>query len=268
MTGSALFFYLSKLVWFVVQPSSLIALLLVGGLMLMLWRRRWGLRFVALGVLGYVIAGFSPLGHWLMMPLEDRFPRPELTEAVDGIIVLGGSVDTLVSRGRGVTALNEAAERLSEGAALARRFPDARLVFSGGSGDILYEGTTEAVGAKWLFARLGIAPERLVLEDRSRNTAENAAFTRDLLRPEPGERWLVVTSAFHMPRAMGCFRAVGFEVIPWPVDYRTSGGDDIWRFFPRASEGLRRVDLATKEWAGLLAYYATGRTTAFLPGPR
>jgi uncharacterized SAM-binding protein YcdF (DUF218 family) len=268
MTGSGLFFYVSKLIWFVIQPSSMIALLLLGGLVLAIWRRRWGLRLVALGALGYLVAGFSPLGHWLMMPLEDRFPRPELTEPVDGIVVLGGAVDTLVSGGRGVTALNEAAERLTAGAALAKRFPDARLVFSGGSGEFVFDGTTEAAGAKRLFARLGIAPERLVLEDRSRNTAENAVFTRDLLRPAPGERWLLVTSAFHMPRAVGCFRAVGFEVLPWPVDYRTAGGDDLWRFFPRASQGLRRVDLAAKEWAGLLAYYVTGRTTALLPGPR
>ncbi|RIA55988.1 YdcF family protein [Dichotomicrobium thermohalophilum] len=268
MTGSGLFFYVSKLVWFFVQPSSLVALLLLGGLVLAIWRRRWGLRIVALGALLYVIAGFSPLGHWLMMPLEDRFARPKLDAPVDGIIVLGGAVDTLVSKGRGVTALNEAAERLSEGAALARRFPDARLVFSGGSGEILYSGTTEAAGAKRLFTRLGIAPERLLLENRSRNTAENAAFTRELVQPRPGERWLLVTSAFHMPRAVGCFRAVGFEVMPWPVDYRTSGEDDLWRFFPRASEGLRRVDLAAKEWAGLLAYSITGRTSTFLPGPR
>ncbi len=267
MTGSGLFFYFSKLVWFVLQPSSLIALMLVGGLALMLWLRRWGLSLIALGALGYVIAGFSPLGHWMMMPLEDRFPRPELTEPVDGIIVLGGSVDTLVSKGRGVSALNEAGERLTEGAALAKQFPDARLVFSGGSGEILFEGTTEAEGANRLFARLGIAPERLILEDRSRNTAENAAFTRDLVRPQPGERWLLVTSAFHMPRAVGCFRAVGFEVIAWPVDYRTAGGEDIWRFFPRASEGLRRVDLAAKEWAGLLAYHVTGRTSTLFPAP-
>lgn len=266
MAGSGLFFYVSKLVWFFVQPSSLIALLLVGGLALAIWRRRWGLRVMAIGAVLYVIAGFSPLGHWLIMPLEDRFARPELSEAVDGIIVLGGAVDTLVSKERGITALNEAAERLTAGAALAKRFPEARLLFSGGSAKIFHRGETEAAGAERLFARLGIAPERLSLEDRSRNTAENAAFTRDLVEPRPGERWLLVTSAFHMPRAVGCFRAVGFEVIPWPVDYRTSGGDDIWRFFARASEGLRRVDLAAKEWAGLLAYYVSGRTSAFLPG--
>jgi len=265
MTGSALFFYVSKLAWFVVQPSSLIALLLIGGLVLAFWRRRWGLRLAWAGAALYVIAGFSPLGHWLMLPLEERFPRPELRAPVDGIIVLGGSVDTLVTKGRGITALNEAGERLSEGAALARRFPEARLVFSGGSAKVFHRGGTEASGAQRLFARLGIAPERLTLESRARNTAENAAFTHAQVRPAPGERWLLVTSAFHMPRAVGCFRAVGFDVIPWPVDYRTSGPGDAWRLFPRASEGLRRVDLAAKEWAGLLAYYVTGRTTAFLP---
>jgi uncharacterized SAM-binding protein YcdF (DUF218 family) len=200
-----------------------------------------------------------------MLPLEERFPRPELRAPVDGIIVLGGAVDTLVSKERGLTALNEVGERLSEGAALARRFPEARLVFSGGSAKVFHRGGTEASGAQRLFARLGIAPERLTLESRARNTAENAAFTHAQVRFAPGERWLLVTSAFHMLRAVGCFRAVGFDVIPWPVDYRTSGPGDAWRLFPRASEGLRRVDLAAKEWAGLLAYYITGRISAFLP---
>ncbi len=267
MTGDALFFYASKLVWFALQPSSLIGLLLAGGLVLALWQQRRGLRLVALGSAVYLIAGFSPLGHWLLIPLEDRFERPQLDGPVDGIIVLGGSIDTLVSKGRGVTALNEAAERLSEGAALARRFPQARLVFSGGSADLLYAGMTEAGAAKALFARLGVSPQRLELEDRSRNTAENAAFTHDLVRSASGERWLLVTSAFHIPRAVGAFRAAGFDVIPWPVDYRTRGAADAWRLFPRASEGLRRVDLAAKEWAGLLAYYVSGRTKAILPKP-
>ena len=265
MTGSALFFYVSKLVWFVVQPSSLIALLLIGGVVLALWRRRWGVRLAWAGAVLYAIVGFSPLGHWLMIPLEDRFARTDLSVPVDGIIVLGGSIDTVVSKARGVTALNEAAERLSEGAALARQFPSARLVFTGGSARILYDSMTEAGAAKALFARLGVAPKRVLLEARARNTAENAAFTRDLVRPEPGERWLLVTSAFHMPRALGAFRAVGFEAVPWPVDYRTRGLADTWRLFPRASEGLRRVDLAAKEWAGLLAYYVTGRTSTLLP---
>jgi len=267
MTGDALFFHVSKFVWLALQPSSLIILLLLAGLALAAWRRRWGLRLITLASVGYLIAGFSPLGHWLMIPLEERFARPELRAPVDGIIVLGGSIDTVVSKGRGVTALNEAAERLSEGAALARRFAAARLVFTGGSADLLYDGMTEAGAAKALFARLGVAPGRVLLEARARNTAENAAFTRDSVAARPGERWLLVTSAFHMPRAVGAFRAAGFEVIPWPVDYRTRGPADAWRLFPRASEGLRRVDLAAKEWAGLLAYYVTGRTSALLPGP-
>lgn len=262
-----MFFHVSKLVWFVLQPSSLIAILLIAGLALSLWRRRQGLWLTALGAAAYLIAGFSPLGHWLLIPLEERFARSELSEPLDGIIVLGGSIDTVVSRARGVTALNEAAERLSEAAALARQFPEIRLVFTGGSADLLYAGMTEADAAKAVFARLGVAPERVLLETQARNTAENAAFTRKLVVPRPGERWLLVTSAFHMPRAVGSFRAVGFDVIPWPVDYRTRGAADVWRLFPRASEGLRRVDLAAKEWAGLLAYYLSGRTSALLPGP-
>jgi uncharacterized SAM-binding protein YcdF (DUF218 family) len=264
-----MFFHFSKFAWFVLQPSSLILLILLTGVALIVMRRpRWGLRLVIAGTAFYAVAGLSPLGHWLMIPLEERFARPMVLDApIDGIIVLGGSIDTVVSKARGESALNEAAERLTEGAALARRLPLARLVFSGGSADILYAHVTEAGAARDLFERLGIAPQRIEIEDRSRNTAENASRTAALIAPEPGARWLLVTSAFHMPRAVGSFRAAGFDVIAWPVDFRTRGADDAWRFFPRASEGLRRVDLVVKEWLGLGAYYLTGRTDTLFPHP-
>ncbi len=264
-----MFFHISKFAWFVLQPSSLILLMLLLGVVLLVMRRaRWGLRLVVAGTAIYAAAGLSPLGHWLMIPLEERFARAAVLDGpVDGIIVLGGSIDTVVSKARGEIALNEAAERLTEGAALARRFPRARLVFSGGSADILYAHMTEAAAARDLFARLGIAPQRIEIEDRSRNTAENASLTAALLAPEPGARWLLVTSAFHMPRAVGSFRAAGFDVLPWPVDFRTRGTADAWRLFPRASEGLRRVDLATKEWVGLFVYYLSGRIATVFPAP-
>lgn len=266
-----MFFHVSKIVWFVVQPSSFLLILLAAGLVA-IWRRRQrvGHWLVGIATALYLIAGLSPLGHWLMLPLEERFSRPRPAEIarLDGIIVLGGSIDTIVSRGRGVSALNEAAERLTEAAALARQYPGLKLVFSGGSANILYRNVTEAGAAGDLFARLGVTGASIVLEDRSRNTVENARFTKALVKPRPGERWLLVTSAFHMPRAVGCFRAAGFQVIPWPVDYRTRGMADLWRLFPRPSEGLRRVDLAVKEWAGLVAYYLSGRTSTLFPGPR
>jgi uncharacterized SAM-binding protein YcdF (DUF218 family) len=265
-----MFFYIAKILWFFAQPSNaLLTLLLVGTAML--WSRwaRWGRRIVLWASLLLLLAGLSPLGHAIILPLENRFDRARLETGAppDGIVVLGGAQDMSIIRARGVVAVNEAAERLIEAATLARRFPEARIMFSGGSNALFGDRDTEALGARELLVKLGVAPERLLLEDKSRDTYENAAFSARLAAPKAFERWLLITSASHMPRAMGCFRTARFAVEPWPVDFRTRGVDDIWRFFPKPSEGLRRVDLAMREWLGLLAYRVTGRTSRLFPGP-
>jgi uncharacterized SAM-binding protein YcdF (DUF218 family) len=162
--------------------------------------------------------------------------------------------------------LNEAAERYTEGAALALRLPHARLVFSGGSGALIATELPEADTAERLFTALGVARSRLTLEDRSRDTFENAVFTKRLIDPKPGERWLLVTSAWHMPRAVGCFRKAGFAVEAWPVDYRT-GSRFRLALEGAIYEGLRRLDFISREYAGLTMYYAFGGTSALLPAP-
>lgn len=265
-----MFFYLSKIGWFFLQPSNLLVALSLAGALLVLGRfRRLGRWLLGLGLAGLVVCGFSPFGNLLVLPLDDRFPVWAQGDGPppDGIIVLGGSFDTAVSAGRGIVALNEAGERLTAFADLARQYPDAKLVFTGGSGQILFDRSSEADIAGRLFGGLGLSPERIVLEDQSRNTWQNALYTKALVGPAPGERWLLVTSAWHMPRAIGCFRAVGFDVEAYPVDYRTRGWSDLWRPFTTASEGLRRVDTASREWAGLLVYWLTGRIPELLPGP-
>ena len=107
-----------------------------------------------------------------------------------------------------------------------------------------------------------------MLESESRTTAENATFTRQLVSPKPGERWLLVTSAFHMPRSMGAFRKAGFEVEAYPVDWRSRGWSDLASPFSSLSMGLARTDTAVHEWTGLIAYWMTGRSSELFPGPR
>jgi uncharacterized SAM-binding protein YcdF (DUF218 family) len=270
-----MFFYLAKVLWFLLQPSTLIALLIGYGAIL-IWTgwARWGRRFVSLGAILLLIAGLSPLGNLLIIPLEDRFPRAALDvpPAPAGFIILGGAEDRLVGTARNAPALNEAAERLVEAAVLARRFPEAKIAFSGGDAGFFYQAGTEADGAESLLTALGVPRDRLILEAESRDTYENAVFLKQELTRQgelgPGKRWVLVTSAYHMPRAIGAFRAAGFDVEAWPVDYRTRGKADRTRFFDKVSEGLRRVDAATREWAGLLAYWLSGRSDALFPAPR
>jgi uncharacterized SAM-binding protein YcdF (DUF218 family) len=265
-----MFFVLSKVLGFVALPSNFIICLgLLGVLAVVLGWRRIAMPLLVAAAVLFAACGLTPLGRWLMLPLEQRFPATAEAAGppVDGIVVLGGSIDTGVSVARRQPALNEAAERLTVVAALARRYPQARIVFSGGSGALLFDGGSEAPIADALWRSFGIEPARIELERRSRNTHENAVFTRDLVKPGRSERWLLVTSAYHMPRAIGCFREAGFPVEPFPVDYRTAGPRDLWRFDDRSSDALRRVDAAAREWIGLLAYRLSGRTDALFPAP-
>lgn len=263
-----MFYYLSKIVWFFIQPSGLLLALALLGIALCFTRLARAGRWLALGaLLALLTAGLSPLGNALLIPLEDRFAVPGAdAPAPHGIIVLGGAFDTAASRARGSAELNEAAERMTKTVELARLYPDARILFTGGIGPLLSVGEREALAAERLLSGLGVAPERIAYEDRSRNTWQNAVFTRDMVQPGPSEVWWLVTSAYHMPRAVGCFRMAGFDVTPYPVDFRTRGPADYWRPFDSVSLGLRRVDIAMREWVGLVSYRLTGRTPALVPG--
>lgn len=264
-----MFFLLSKILGFFATPSNLIAVICaLGSLLLMLRVRRAGMSILLTGVALLLIAGYSPLGNLLLLSLSERFPPWQDTgRAPDGIIVLGGAIDSEVSAARNTIELDASAERIIAMLELARRYPGARIVYSGGSGNLIQNSVAEAPIANRLLAEFGVAPERIVLEDTSRTTVENARFTRKLVAPKPGERWLLVTSAHHMPRSIGVFRAAGFDVEAYPVDWRTRGFSDATWPFDKLSAGLARCDVAVHEWTGLVAYWISGKSSALLPAP-
>jgi uncharacterized SAM-binding protein YcdF (DUF218 family) len=264
-----MFHIASKVLCFIFQPSNLAVFMLIAGLV---GHRAWpriAKGMIAAGLGWIVLAGFVPIGNALLLPLEERFGSHEPAPpqgGVTGIIILGGFEDGWVSAGRGGLAVNEAAERLTEAVRVARRLPDAKVVFTGGVGD-LFEGAEAGSAVRKFLEDVGIAPDRIVIENASRDTYENAVFTKKLLTPKPTDRWLLITSAYHMPRAIGTFRQVGFDVIPFTVDYRTRDAGDLLRPFGNIAAGLQRADLAAKEWMGLAAYRLTGRSSALFPGP-
>ena len=132
---------------------------------------------------------------------------------------------------------------------------------------MINDDAREADYATALFESLGVSRERLTMERRSRNTKENAEFSKALAAPKRGERWLLVTSAYHMPRSVGVFRKAGFAVEPYPVDWRVGGPADLRRFRTFAIEGLANLDAGAREWMGLVAYRISGKTSEFFPGP-
>ena len=265
-------FVLSKLAWWLLSPGTLflLALCLAALLLRTRWRHISRRLVVTLALIGLFVA-VVPIGQWLTVPLENRFPPMiEPPARVDGIVVLGGSVRQRIAAARGQVALSGTAERLFTAVALARRYPGARLVFTGGSGDPFRQELKEAPVARAVFTQLGlgldIAAGRVTFEDQSRNTYENAVFTQRMVKPRPGEIWLLVTSARHMPRAMGCFNRVGWSVRPYPVDYNTTGR---YTFTPRFdfAGGLRDMAGAVKAWVGLFYYYLAGYSSSLFPGP-
>jgi uncharacterized SAM-binding protein YcdF (DUF218 family) len=259
---------IAKVFWLVINPANILVGLLVLGVLL-LFTRWWRTgRFLAAlaAALALFVAYLHP-GEWLIAPLETRFAPPATMPAkVDGIIVLGGAIDTRQTNRFGQIALNGRAERITAFVALARRYPEAKLVYSGGSGLIQDERQSEAELAKPLLLTLGVPEARLVLETRSRDTHENAAHARELVKPRPGETWILVTSAAHMPRAVGVFLKAGWIVTPYPVDHRRLGeGDEA--FGRNLGRGLNLLNVALREWASLGYYYLAGRTAEFFPSP-
>jgi uncharacterized SAM-binding protein YcdF (DUF218 family) len=250
MPAAMVTYILPKLAELLLRPSMALLLLALLGLIL----RRPPLTWV--GVVGMLAILILPLDQWLARPLEDAVPRPALPPRVDGVVALGGAVEEDIFADRGTPALNAAAERMTEFLALARTFPGARLVFTGGSGRIVAARATQADEARAQFDELGLPPARVTFEGASRSTWQNAVLARRAVRPAPGQTWLLVTSALHMPRALGAFRAAGWAVLPWPVGYKTLRHGLRWIEPPSQRIGL--LEAALHEWVGLLAYRISG----------
>jgi uncharacterized SAM-binding protein YcdF (DUF218 family) len=263
-----MFFILSKTIAFLLLPSNfLFAIALIGLALLLTHWRRAGVMLMAISLVLMALGGFLPVGRILNHTLESRFPPWDPSRgAPNGIIVLGGVISPVLSRIYGATQVGGNAERVTVIAKLARDYPKARIVYSGGDASLFGDAGREADYLYPLLDSFGVPRDRVLLETRARNTFENATFTKELVKPKPGERWLLVTSAQHMPRAIGCFRRIGFPVEAYPVD---------WNLPPHPrylvglefSAGLRSLDAAAHESEGLLVYWLRGRTSSLLPGP-
>jgi uncharacterized SAM-binding protein YcdF (DUF218 family) len=261
-----MFFALSKILWWFAAPANLLFFGLAAGVVLLWTRwRRLGRNLASVAALLIVVVTVLPIGSWMVRQLEDRFPAVSTLPAhVDGIIVLGGAADPWLTVERGQVSLGDHAERLTEFAALARRYPDARLIFTGGTGSLIRQDIKEADVIAPLWEQIGLDERRILYENQSRNTHENAVLSLPLAGP--GGTWILVTSAFHMPRAVGSFRKAGWTILPFPVDYKT-GRSFAFNLSLNPAGRLMSLNAAVHEWLGLIFYRLTGRTDSLFPGP-
>ena len=261
-----LFFYSSKFLWNIISPDSLFALLLavtVGMFYFdyhVLARRLLTFLFAAV-----VFLSLFPVGNWMLYPLETQFKHnPELPGQIDGIIVLGGSIEPETSRAWRQLELNYSAERLTSFVELARRYPEAKLVFTGGNASINRDKPTEAGILKLHWHQLGLDPKRVQFEIQAKNTAENAYYTKQLVKPSPNSKWLLITTAFHMPRSIGVFCQNSWSLIPYPVDHQINP-DNLFEINFNLLGHAGHLKQAIHEWLGLVAYYLTGKIPDLLP---
>ena len=262
-----MFFVLSKLLWALVAPVNLLALILFAGVVLLYTRfARSGRRLVVLAAAGFFIFGVLPVGVFMLRVLEIAFPAPRRHARAGGDHRAGGGVNELVTRFRGPVELSGSGERMTEAAMLARRFPQAKLVFTGGSAAVFGVPIRGGHRAPAL-PRSRPAARASCSRTESGTHGERGLHPR-LVQPKPGEIWLLVTSACHMPRSVGSFRKAGFPVTPFPVNYATLGvSADYALFPPDVSSGLGSTGRALREYIGLLAYWLAGKTDALFPGP-
>ncbi len=259
-------FTASKIFWWLANPGNLLLLAVVlTALASLFGRRRFAGTLAALTAVVVLVIAFAPAREWVLRPLEYRFPAPVLPEKVDGVIVLGGAINSDLSARTGQVSVNDSAERLFAFMELGLRYPDAKLLFSGGSANVVNDSAREADYASLLFGKLGFDVKRIQFERDSRNTVENAQFSKAIIAPAPGEVWVLITSAYHMPRAIGVFRALNWAVIPYPVDY---GVPLAGPFEPAGLlDGLNGVQWGAREWIGLLYYRLSGFTREWFPAP-
>ena len=267
-------YLLSKLIWLFIKPINIFLFAIISGALISAWAP---LRFGRIRLLGKWLVGFAmvmivflnvvPVGSWLMVNIENRFPPVrELPAKVDGVIVLGGLFKAQLTKQYGTIGLNSAADRLWAGLELARTYPDARVIFTGGNSFPFADVPGEAELAERAYKVAGLTGPRMIYENKARNTRENALFSQKLADPKPGEIWLLVTSAAHMPRAYGTFSAIGWKVTPYPVDFNVGGEVDPLVNFNMLRQ-MSYLNQAMHEIAGMAYYHWRGWTDVIFPKP-
>ena len=256
---NSLFYWSSKLIWLLASPDSLFLICFgVGFFLLWLGKNVWAKRVLGILLGLMLMVGLFPIGEWLLYPLETKYPHNPQLEDVDGIIVLGGSENSVKTKAWNQVTVGGAIERNLAFMMLARQHPEAKLVFTGGTGSMLQQDYKKADVAKRLFEEQGMDVSQVVFERESRNTWENALLSKELVRPESGTNWVLITTAWHMPRSMGTFCKVGWEVTPYPVDYYTQP-DNLLRVNWGFVGNFNGLIIAIKEWIGVMVYRFTGK---------
>ena len=259
-------FWLGKLIWAVFSPAHFIIILFIFSFFL---AQKSALKTFIRGLTAFffLLALLFPIGDWALLPLEKCNSDQGMPMRVDGVLILGGAVDPLVSEQRHAIAFNGSAERIFALLKLLKQYPSAQFLYTGGSNSLKQGGAGEAVYVKQFLDDMGVRPETMAFESRTRNTYEDALMNKELYAKTPKQNWLFVTSPYHMPRSYGLFQKLGQKTettfYPYTVDYKTYGQ---FKFELRMDmlQTLLKFDLAAHEYVGLLFNMLLKRSDGYM----
>jgi uncharacterized SAM-binding protein YcdF (DUF218 family) len=263
-----LFFLVSKLAWGILSPINLIiGLISLATILLWFNKQRLAKLLLTFCLLINFPLLFYPVSDSLIYPLENRFQKPDIMpDHIDGIIILGGGEELKISTSWEHAEMGNGGDRYLAAAVLAHHYPNVPVVFSGGRGFLRFQGMKkEAHIAYQLLTEHGIELQRIIIESQSRNTYENFLLLKAIL-PDLDGQYLLITSAYHMSRAVGIARKHNINVIAYPVDYRSTTAINRQLDFDMFAH-LEVLEPAWREWIGLVVYFITGKIDFIFPKP-
>ena len=254
-------FFLSKFLWSIINPFNIILFFIFIGIVLHFFLKNKLYKFCYfIALLIFIFIAIMPTGNLLYFQLEKKFhTTASLPSEIDGILILSGATDPPLTKEYNLIHLNGSAERLIESIFLMNKYPKAKVIFSGGSGAIHDQNLTHSYVAKKFYKQLNINIRNIVFESKSRNTYENILYSLKIANPSSDEKWILITSAFHMTRAMNISEKLDWKIIPYAVDFR-AGKKFSWKPTISFFGNISAMQSASHEWIGLIAYYFMGRT--------
>jgi uncharacterized SAM-binding protein YcdF (DUF218 family) len=257
-------YFISKFIWHLLTPLNFLIILIIFGFFLKILNKRMLSKiFFSFSFFFFIIVGVFPLGNFLLFKLEQNYQTlSTIPNDIDGILILGGPSSNSLTRQHDQVSFNEAGERLTEAIKIIRNFSPNKIIFSGGSYGQTFENS-HAYVAKKFFSEIGIDVNNFYFEYQSRNTYENILFSKKIANPVKDEKWLIITSSFHMKRTIQVAEKLEWDLIPYPVDFRTGKYFSFKPSFVNFLENFNAYNLAAHEFVGLFSYYILGRTNKF-----
>jgi uncharacterized SAM-binding protein YcdF (DUF218 family) len=254
-----MFFILSKVLVFIIQPISWLVGLLAWAVFTKNPTKK---RRILRGTFFLTVGLTNPflMNHTFRFYETPAVPMSSLSDTFDVGIVLGGFSNFDATTDERLN-FNSAANRLTDAVVLYKKGIVRKLLISGGDGNLLGQKTPEAEKTEPYLLLMGVRQEDILLENRSRNTYENALFSKELIDSQhvKSDKILMITSAYHTPRALGCFKKVGLKVDPFPANF--IGKKPSWKtnyWLKPDAQAFFNWEAIFKEWIGYVVYVLKG----------